>query len=528
MSGPDPAIARRRLSGVGGLLLCLVVSVPAVPAQGPMEAGVGGGLPPARTRGVPGQSVPPIPASSGVDAGPLFDVFPLTLRPGHGTEAAGPLYYDYEAVDESLWGIPPFVSSLRSRDGDRREIFVLPPLFSYRRYGEDSRWQFAQWLNGSRLDLIDDPDVHRFNLFPFFFYQNASDPEHDYWALFPLYGTLQNRFFRDRADFVLFPVWLETWKGTMRTRNILFPFFHLRDGPGLRGWQFWPLLGHEHKLPATRTNLADQVEVVPGHDKTFALWPIYFRNRLGLGTDNPTRVDAALPFYYLERSPKRDSTSVLWPFFSWADDRAEKYRQWYAPWPLVSFARGEGRTLDRVAPFFSVGHSATFEGESYLWPLYRRRHIMTADLDRDRHQFGLFLYMDLKERIKGTDAVEHRIDSWPLFTWRRDRLGNERLQVFAPVEPVRDATYIRRNWSPLWSVWRQERNAATGWSSQSLLWNFYRRDSTPAATKGSLLFGLVQYEKTSAGRRWRLFYLGPRLIRPKPEPDSNDHVSEPR
>src|SRR5690606_32209675 len=100
--------------------------------------------------------------------------------------------------------------------------------------------------------------------------------------------------------------------------------------------------------PGVRTNVADQVEVVPGHDKFFALWPVFFRNRLGVGTDNPARVDAALPLYYMERSPKRDHTAVLWPLFSWTHDREENFRQFNAPWPLVGFARGENRRLDRV------------------------------------------------------------------------------------------------------------------------------------------------------------------------------------
>jgi hypothetical protein len=407
-------------------------------------------------------------------------------------------------------------------------VFVLPPLFTWRRYGDDGKWQLAQWLNGSRQAQIEDPDLHRFNLFPFFFYQNATDPERDYWALFPLYGTLQNRFFRDEAEFVLFPAWLKTRKGPVTTRNIAFPFFHLRDGPGLKGWQFWPLVGHEHRDPSTRTNIADLVEVVPGHDKTFVVWPVYFRNRLGLGTENPSRVDAALPFYYVERSANRDFTSVLWPFFSWAEDREKKYRQWYAPWPLVSFARGEGKTLSRVAPFFSVGHSATFEGETYLWPLYRRRHLMTEDLDRDRRQYGLYLYVDLREETKGTGQVMRRIESWPFFTWTRDREGNERLQVLAPIEPIKRSTYIERNWSPLWSVWRQERNPRTGASSQSLLWNLYRRDAVPGLTKGSLVFGLVQYQRSSEGRRWRFFHLGPRLTEPKHPAEKTSDVSEHR
>ena len=54
--------------------------------------------------------------------------------------------------------------------------------------------------------------------------------------MFPLYGHLKNRMFRDESEFVLFPLWLKTRKGTLTTRNVAFPFVHFRDGPGLKGW----------------------------------------------------------------------------------------------------------------------------------------------------------------------------------------------------------------------------------------------------------------------------------------------------
>ena len=66
---------------------------------------------------------------------------------------------------------------------------------------------------------------------------------------------------------------------------------------------------------------------------------------------------------------------------------------------------------------------------------------------------------------------------------------------------------IERNYSPLWSVWRSEKNPRAGASSQSLLWNLYRRDETPDAKKCSLLFGLFQYQSGSKGKQMRLFYI---------------------
>ncbi|MCC6234596.1 MAG: hypothetical protein IT580_18280 [Verrucomicrobiales bacterium] len=462
------------------------------------------------------------------ELGPLLHSFPLTLEEGRGEEALGPLFYHRESTEFSTWGVPPLFSSWKTQDGERSAVFVLPPVFSWRRYGKDERWQLLQWFNGSNQERIQDPELKRFNVFPFWFYQDATDPAQDYWALFPLYGHLKNRMFRDSAEFIAFPAWLKTTKGTMTTYNVAFPFIHWREGPGLRGWQFWPLAGHEHRDPTTRTNVAEELEVVPGHDKTFALWPFYFRNRLGLGTDNPLRADGVIPLYYSERSPKRDHTAVVWPLVSWTDDRDLKYRQFNALWPFVGFARGEGKTLDRVLPFFSVGHTPTFEGQTYLWPLYRRRHLMTEGIDRDRRQYGMFLYVDAVERHKATGQTARRIDSWPFFTWSRDLEGNERCQALALVEPIRRGAMWERNWSPLWSVWRQERNARTGASSQSLLWNLYRRDAVPGRTKGSILFGLVQYERSPEGRRWRWFQRGERLPDPKVVSSETPHVPEHR
>ena len=52
---------------------------------------------------------------------------------------------------------------------------------------------------------------------------------------------------------------------------------------------------------------------------------------------------------------------------------------------------------------------------------------------------------------------------------------------------------------PLYSLWRSENNPRTGAASQSLLWNLYRRECTPASKKISLLFGLFQYQSDTEG-----------------------------
>lgn len=420
----------------------------------------------------------------------------------------GPFYYRQNRESETTVAVPPLFSNTRDETLDAAEFDFLYPLLTYDRYGSEYRWQLAQLLSFSGGRRQDDATKDRFTLFPIYFQQRSSDPELDYTALLPIYGTLKQRLFRDEIFFVMAPLYLQSRKRDVVTDNYLFPFFHLRHGDNLRGWQFWPLVGDEHKDASSRTNSFGEMEVVPGHDKFFAFWPFYFNQTLGIGTENQEEKSALLPLYSLLRSPKRDSTSIGWPFFNWIEDRGKKYDEWQGPWPFVVVARGEGKTLTRVWPLFGRGHNDLLESSFFLWPLYTHRHLHSTPLDRERTRVLLFLFSQVEEKNTETGKSRGRTDLWPLFTHRRDFDGNTRLQILAPIEPIlANHTSIERNWSPLWSLWRSEHNAATGAASQSFLWNLYRHETTPASKKCSLLFGLFQYSSGGDARRLRLFYI---------------------
>jgi hypothetical protein len=472
-----------------------------------------------------------------LEAGPLVHEFSLTLRPGHRLEAAGPFFFSQQSGGERSIGVPPLFSLVEDAEVDSREFDVLYPLLTYDRYGPEFRWQLLQLLSfagGERLK--DEAAERRVTIFPVYFQQRSTNAVDNYTAVFPLYGTLKNRLFRDEIRFVLFPLYGQTQRRLSPSRvevttdNYLYPFFHLRRGDGLRGWQFWPLAGHETKAVTTRINDFGELELVAGHETGFVLWPFYLHSHQGIGTDNPGRTVASLPWFSLERSRLRDTTIVLWPFFIHTDDRARRYREWDLPWPLIVFARptgppvdspavlrrwpasqfagGSGKTVTRVFPLFGQAYTERLLSEFYLWPLYKRNRAHVPPLDRDRWRLLLYLYSDLTEKNLDTGAALRRRDLWPVFTWRADREGCERLQVLAPLEPILpNNKSIERNWSPLWSLWRAEADLQTGARSQSLLWNVYRREETPEARKCSLLFGLFRYQSSAEGTRWRLFPL---------------------
>lgn len=447
------------------------------------------------------------PSSDWWGAGPLFDEFKLTLSPGHRTEALGPFYYQEEGDTQRTWAVPPVLSYARDPGTELEEFDFLYPLMSYDRYGSQHRWQFFEILSFAGGPTQRESDRNRFTLFPFYFQQRSTDPGEDYTAVFPFYGHLKHRLFRDEIFFVMFPVYGESRKRDVVTDNYLYPFFHLRHGDGLHGWQFWPIVGQEHKDVATRTNGFNEVQTVGGHDQYFVLWPFFIDQNTGIGTTNPSWQQLSFPFYSLERSPNRDSTYALW-LFGHADDREKKYREWDLPWPLIVFARGTGKTTSRVWPLFSQAHSATRESDFYLWPAYKYGRYHGGALDRERNSVFFFLYSDLIEKDTETKASRRRVYLWPLFIHHRDFNGNSRLQVLAPLEPFLPTAHkIERDYSPLWSLWRAEKNPHSGAASQSLLWNLYRHDATPDSQKYSALFGLYQYRSDAAGKSLRLFYI---------------------
>ncbi len=383
-------------------------------------------------------------------AGPLYDEFNLTLAPGHRTEALGPLFYSEQKETQRIWAVPPILSYTRDPATEFKKFDFLYPVMTYDRYGDQYRWQFCQLLSFAGGPMPDENDRNRFTLFPLYFQQRSTDPNDNYTAVVPFYGHLKHRFSRDEIFFVMLPLYSETQKKDVVTDNYVWPFVSFRHGDGLYGWKFWPLVGNEHKDITTQTNGFGDVTTIGAYDKFFAVWPLFFNNKTGLGTTNVEWRQASLPAYAFLRSPQRDSTTVLWPFFNHVIDREKQYREWDAPWPLIVFARGKGKTIRRVWPVYSRAYNDKLKDDFWFWPVYKFNAVHSDPLDSRRTRICFFLYNDLKEKNTETDLYRRQTDFWPFFLRHRDFNGNTRLQVLALLEPFvpnspRSSATIRRS-----------------------------------------------------------------------------------
>ena len=128
------------------------------------------------------------------------DEFNLTLAPGHRTEALGPFFYSQQKETQRIWAVPPVLSYTRDPGTESKEIDFLYPVITYDRYGEQYRWQLFQILSFAGGPTQQETARDRFTLFPLYFQQRSSEPSENYTAVFPFYGHVKHRLFRDDAQ----------------------------------------------------------------------------------------------------------------------------------------------------------------------------------------------------------------------------------------------------------------------------------------------------------------------------------------
>ncbi len=420
----------------------------------------------------------------------------------------GPLFEFNRAPLDSSFSLRPFYSS--KLDDGRRFREWLYPLASQEE-GDGRRSTTILGLFTSDSGLREEGSENEHMLFPFLFWR-TNHQQDDYFAFFPLWGTIKDKFSRDLIRFRLFPLYSQTHRGQRQTSNYLWPFFASIEGPQESGFKAWPLWGSSSKTDEYR--------------KLFVLWPFYFSEDLKLNTDNPETFRALYPFYSRRNSALYQEHYYPWPFFGHVVDRNKDYEQWSYPWPLLGHSKGSYKSGIRLLPFYSRERIGGVEKTWYLWPFFRDEK-STFEYYGSRHfRLLFFLFNHLEEYgvDKTAGPEKKRVSLWPLMGYE-EKNGVSRFYTLSLLEPFfPDNEKIVRNWSPFWRlyqrVWDQQGNMA-----ENLLWNLYWKErrgndlfmelfplfqyknEDGQSRQLDLLKGLIRYRNDQSGRSLRLFFL---------------------
>jgi hypothetical protein len=407
----------------------------------------------------------PLSAAEGkADEGTIFTLWPLVdyrESPKEGfsnLSLLGPLIkIQHRGDDRDIAVRPLFYETENQRNGTVASDYLYP-LASSETSPDTTKIQFLELFQKNIYRKDEGESKEKGTMFFPFYISGTSKKYGPYTSVFPLYGDIYERFWRDEYHYVLFPLYGSTVKGGTTTRNYLYPVFSLTRGEKESGYQVWPLYGESAKEGV--------------YSRRFVLWPLFMQEKSGLDTDNPTSKLQLLPFYAATNSPKSTARYYLWPFFGHrteADGNQEE-RDYF--WPFWRTIRGERRTLDSYLPFYSRDERKESRQTWVMWPLYRHDELDSTTFRRERDRVLFFLYTDDRQSWPQAGGEKRRTAVWPLFVYNRDTRGVSSLAFPAPVEPVLDREGIERNWAPLWRLYQQKWNDS-GDSAVSFLWNLY-------------------------------------------------------
>ncbi len=411
---------------------------------------------------------------------PFWDRRTEPISGARETGILGPLFHYAEKEQTKQYGVRPLFFIKKDARADTTEVDILYPLATYRREGKEKRLQILQLFSIKSEAPTIGPREEGVTLFPFIFYKKSEEEKKGYFALFPFYGTLRDKFGRDEIRFYLFPLYSTARRKDVISRNYFWPFVSVSRGEKQRSFRVWPFYGFSEKQGS--------------YSKRFILWPFIMWQRTGLDSENPKELFTVLPFYARMVSKEREYTSILWPFFSHVVDRKREYSQWNLPFPIFSYASGIGRQTFRLWPLFGRDQRPGRYSFFLLWPVY----IYTESEDREvssiRHRFLFVLYSDLKQERRRDGLSRRRLDMWPLFTYRREEDGSRSFQLLSILAPLLPGLKgIERNLSPLWALYRY-RQDAEGNVTHSLLWHLIYRERGAGYSRWEILGPLLTLE----------------------------------
>ena len=444
-------------------------------------------------------------------------------EPVESWNAVGPLFF-HQALPEpgapaqTAGGFRPLYVQKSDATQGKSDTYILYPLFTYRATIGGYHWSVLSLINhysdknqGRTASGDRRPEPKGFDLWPIYFSRDTGNDATSYHAVFPLYGSIKNRFGQDRMTWVLFPLYGRFEKRNVVTTTVPWPFIKVLQGEGNHGFELWPLFGYRAKKGAYR--------------EQFYLWPLIYYDEHALWQPKPDVSLGFLPFYARESSPDAISETYLWPFFGYTDRTAPvHYQEIRYFWPFFVQGRGDNTYINRWGPFYTHSIRKGVDKTWVLWPLWCHQAWTDAGLNQTRNRFLWFFYLSTTQRSARNPnlAPGYKTNLWPLVTVWDNGAGRKQIQALSPFAALFPSNEpIPLAWTPLFALYRYDRQAP-GDSRHTLLWNFisYRHapdqrefhlgpiisvDSGKAANRIALGCGLLGLKRETPESRWRFF-----------------------
>jgi hypothetical protein len=149
----------------------------------------------------------------------------------------GPFFLWKRDPGQRQWGIRPFLFWTENQSDPMTRLELLYPFGKYQnKEGDKKGYLFP--LSLYRDEESDGRRRWDFQFFPLFMGETVGG--RDYFGIFPIFGTLFERYGRDEIRFYFWPIYGESTSEGVRKRDFLWPFVSFIEGEKKRGYRFWP------------------------------------------------------------------------------------------------------------------------------------------------------------------------------------------------------------------------------------------------------------------------------------------------
>jgi len=421
----------------------------------------------------------------------------------------GPLLQFESTPEDDISSFRPLIHNSRDSHSTRSFSYYLYPLASTETTPDISHFEFLQIFQKNTFRKSEPEDIeHQSMIFPFFL-SGESKKYGPYTSIFPVYGDIYERFWRDEYHYFLFPLYGRTVLNKTTNYNFLWPIFSITSGENESGFRVWPLYGQAAKEGV--------------YSSMFFLWPFLSREKRVLGVNEISERFSLLPLYASYDTPYITSRTWLWPFFGYSNDTKNEVKGRDYFWPFWLTITGKKHNVTSLLPFYSKDIKEGYTKSWYMWPFYETDTMQSPQYRQRRDRVLFFLFSNRVESWALDDKERQRTAMWPLFLYNSNTDGECTLSFPAPVEPILDKDGIEKLWAPLWRLYLHKWNDK-GDSHLSILWNLYWHDksmdsagweifplfrSRKTASFGDvqILKGLVNYTETGDKRALSLFWI---------------------